>query len=374
MLDLEREHRKDLAIFLHSSFRVSSTWLWSQFRRSDKVIAYYEIFHESLATIERDCLSKVTPTAWPSGHPTGPGYFLEFLPLIRDEGGVEGFDTSMGFAGFIPDAGLCGTLRESERAYITSLIRYAEQLHKTPVLSTKSLGRLRAIKAAFPGKHVLIYRNLFQQWCSYTEQFFLGNPYFLSSIRATIEKNQNDSFCRYLYDLFHLGTPSLDSVDYLCCFVLLHLYLYAQIAYAADLIIDVNHLYNNADYRHSIEQQIVDASGIEVDLTDVRSAIAFSFVAPAKSKEVLDQIKIIANFVIANTSAPEGRAFASKALEDFVEEYRRYHFYASRLVAIAGKEGLLGERDRLRAERDGLFGSTSWRLTAPIRALGNLFR
>ena len=51
-------------------------------------------------------------------------------------------------------------------------------------------------------------------------------------------------------------------------------------------------------------------------------------------------------------------------------------------------DGLLGERDRLRverdvlraerdslrAERDSLLGSTSWRLTAPIRALRNLFR
>jgi hypothetical protein len=36
--------------------------------------------------------------------------------------------------------------------------------------------------------------------------------------------------------------------------------------------------------------------------------------------------------------------------------------------AIAGNDGLHGEPDLLRAERDGM-GSTIWRLTAPIRAL-----
>jgi hypothetical protein len=38
------------------------------------------------------------------------------------------------------------------------------------------------------------------------------------------------------------------------------------------------------------------------------------------------------------------------------------------------RDGLRTERDSLTAERDGLLGSTSWRITAPIRAFGNLFR
>jgi len=289
---------------------------------------------------------------------------------MQDEGGVKGLEASMGLAGFIPEAGLRGSLREPERAYIANLITYTEQMRKTPVLSdTRSLGRLRAIKAAFPGKHVLIYRNLFQQWCSYTEQLLLNNPYFLSTIYTTIERNQHDPFFRYLHHLFPLDTPSPDSVEYFCCFVLLHLYLYAQIADAADLIVDVNHLESDADYRHNIEQQIADASGIEVDLSDVSNAIAFSLIPPAKSSRVLEQLKIIAHPVIANAPTPQGRAFASKVLDDFIEEYKRYYFYAGRL-----HDGLLGECDRLRRERDALLSSTSWRLTAPIRALKNLYR
>jgi len=342
-------------IFLHSSFRVSSTWLWSRFRRSDKVVAYCEVFNEGLATIVRSQLNDITPTSWYSKHPIGAGYFLEFLPFIRDDGGVNEFDAAMSFARFIPPDGIGGTLGASEQKYVMGLIAHAERLGKLPVLSaSRSLGRLRSIKAAFPGFHILVYRNLFQQWCSYTEQCFSGNPYFFSTIRNVIEENKHDHFCRYLHDLFPLHTPEVDSVEYFCCFVLLHLYLYAQIADATDLIIDVNRLANDEDYRHLIGQRITDASGVEIDLSDAINTIAFSFVPPERRAEVLDQLRVIANLVIADAPSPQGRALASKVLGEFVEEYSRYHFYASRLVEVAGSGGLLGERDSFRAERDGL--------------------
>jgi len=342
-------------IFLHSSFRVSSTWLWSRFRQSDRVIAYCEVFHEMLATITRTQLNIVTHSTWYSKHPVGAGYFLEFLPFIRDEGGVDNFTPSMSFERFVPTGGLRGAISETERAYIAGLIAHAERVGKIPVLSaTRSLGRLRAIKTEFPGLHILVYRNLFHQWCSYTEQCLHDNPHFLTTIRTTIEANQHDAFFRHLRDLYPLDIPEIDSADYFCCFVLLHLYLYAQMVDGADLVIDVNRLCSDGDYRHAIEGQIADASQVTIDLSDVRNTIAFSFVVPEKSEQVLDQIKIVADVVIANAPSSQGRAFASKVLTEFAEEYSRYHFYAGALVAVAGNSGLLGQRNRLRAERDGL--------------------
>jgi glycosyltransferase involved in cell wall biosynthesis len=47
---------------------------------------------------------------------------------------------------------------------------------------------------------------------------------------------------------------------------------------------------------------------------------------------------------------------------------------AERDRLAAERDSLRMERDSVAAERDALLGSTSWRLTAPIRALGNLFR
>jgi uncharacterized coiled-coil DUF342 family protein len=344
-------------IFLHSSFRVSSTWLWSRFRRADRVVAYCEVFNERLATIARTELNTLGHDAWYSKHPAGAGYFLEFLPLIQDGGGVSKFDPAMAFDRFIPADGVRGRLGEAEQVYLASLIGRAEALDRIPVLSeTRSLGRLRAIKAEFPGLHILIYRNLFQQWCSYSEQLFHNNPYFFNTIRWTIEASLHDPFCRYLRDVFPLEAHPVDSTNYFCCFILLHLYLYAQAADAADLIIDTNHLAGSSEYRLAIEQQIAETTAVAIDLSSIRNSIAFSFLTHGRLEELMDRLKPVADLAIAGAPSAQGRDFAGKALTDLVEEYTRYEFYAGALAAVAGPRGLLGERDGLAADRDGLRG------------------
>lgn len=375
-------------IFLHSSFRTSSTWLQSRFRGSDRTICYNEVFNERLDVIQRAQLKSLKYDVWCSKHPVDAGYFLEFLPLVRDGGGVESFEAAMAFKLFIPPGGFTGEISEREQTYLAGLIAYADALGKIPVLSeTRTLGRLPAIKAKFPGLHILICRNLFQQWCSYTEQLFLGNSYFLDTIRRIIEESQHDLFCRYLHDLFPLEKPALDSTNYFCCFVLLHLYLYAQVADAADLIIDINRLSIDAAYRCEIERKIGSA-GVVVDLSDVRESVAYSFVTLDTRKELASELKVIADLVISAAPSQQGREFAFRALADFVAECRRYQFYAGPLAAVAGPGGLLGERDclrlerdnlaaerdRLRAKRAALLNSPSWRITRPFRALPKLFR
>jgi hypothetical protein len=342
-------------IFLHSSFRVSSTWLWSRFRRADGVVAYYEVFNEALASLTRGQLNSVRHDAWRSKHPVDAGYFLEFLPLLKNEGGVDKFDAAMSFARFIPAEGTRGEISASEQAYLAGLIAHAEGLGRTPVLSaTRSLGRLPGISRAFPGLHILIYRNLFQQWCSYSEQCFLNNNYFFETIRRTVEENQHDQLFRYLSDLFPLGDPAIDNTNYFYCFTLLHLHIYAQVADAADLIVDMNRLSSEAEYRRAIEQQINDRSGISVDLSGARSSIAFSFAPLGKPEELVSQLKAIADLVISTAPSPQGQALATKALAELVEEYKRYRFYAGQLALAAGTGGLLGERNRLHLERDGI--------------------
>ena len=342
-------------IFLHSSFRVSSTWLWSRFRRADRVMAYCEVFNERLATIKRAELNTLGHDTWYSKHPAGPGYFLEFLPLVRDQGGVCKFHEAMSFERFIPADGVHGALGEAEHVYLASLIGHAETMGKIPVLSaTRSLGRMRAIKAEFPGLHILVYRNLFQQWCSYCEQNFHNNPYFFNTIRWTIEASLHDPFCRYLHELFVLEADPIDNTNYFCCFVLLHLYLYAQVGGVADLIIDTNHLADNGEYRVAIERRIAEASAVAIDLSSIRTSIAFSFSQLGSREELIDRLKPVADLAISGAPSTEGRDLAGKALADLVEEYARYEFYAGSLAAVAGPRGLLGERDRLILERDGL--------------------
>jgi hypothetical protein len=340
-------------IFLHSSFRVSSTWFWSKFRSQQNVIAYREVFHEKLASLFRANWNDMRWDNWNSNHPSGPAYFLEFLPLIKNEGGVDKYDASMAYELFMPREQPGDAISEAERTYLASLIAHAETNNKFPVLScTRSLGRLRAIKASFPGLHILIYRNLFHQWCSYAEQYTCGNPYFLDTIRYTVEASQHDPFFRRLLEAFPLDTPAILNSNYFYCFALLHLYLYSLSVDAADLIVDVNEIAADAANRATIERQIAEASGIAVDISDIRTKVGFSLVRLGSASHLSCQLKGLADLALPRAVSPKAREFASKVLSDLIEEYARYDFYAGRLVKWADPGGLFGECGRLRAERD----------------------
>ena len=344
-------------IFLHSSFRVSSTWLWSHFRRSERVIAYGEVFHETLANITPADIGRLKPNSWYSKHPDGAAYFLEFLPMLGAQGGVEGFAPPMAFEHFVPEGGIRGVLDGGEKAYLGRLIAHAESLGRIPVLSeTRSLGRMHAIKAAFPGFHVLIYRNLFRQWCSYTEQYFYGNPYFFDTIQLTLEHVSTDPFLSLLRDLFPLHEGGIGSVNHFCCFVLMHVYLYAQVADAADLIVDVGLLVRDADYRRGVESRIYEAAGVQLDLSDARNEIGFSFVGRRNHEAAVEQVRILADAVIAAAPSDAGQKLASMAFAELLEQWTEYDNYAGALSKAAGPEGLMGERENLLNERARLVG------------------
>jgi hypothetical protein len=362
-----------MTLFLHSSFRVSSTWLWSRIRSKHQFVAFYEVFNEQLADISSEQLPLHSPDCWHSKHPPGAPYFLEFLPLMRETGGVANYDASMAFDLFIPSEGIDGAISKQEEIYLGGLIEHAESLGKIPLLSCKrGLGRMHAIKSAFSGFHILSYRNLFQQWCSYTSQYFGGQPFFFNTIRRTIESTLHDSFFQYLHDVFPLDRMSIDSSDYFYCFLLLHLYLYGQAADAADLLLDVNRMASDHAYRESVEREIAELTGVDVDFSDAGASIAFSFVKLGKLEDAVCRLKALGDVVLARTTSPRGRELVGKCLADFIAEYRRYDFYAG---ALAGEcHRLSEERNKLVLERDrwgqGTFG---WRLAAPMRALRNLF-
>ena len=61
-------------IFVHSSFRTSSTWMWSCCRRADRTVAYCEVFNEMLASVLRNQINSFHPGAWHSKHPNHAPY------------------------------------------------------------------------------------------------------------------------------------------------------------------------------------------------------------------------------------------------------------------------------------------------------------
>src|SRR5690348_7316763 len=100
-------------VFIHSSWRTSSTWAWLKFRGLSETIGYYEPFHGLMATRTRAEAKSVDYKSWDSRHPPGKPYGLEYVPLIRHSGGVPFADAAMAFEWFVPLGGLRGQLRNN---------------------------------------------------------------------------------------------------------------------------------------------------------------------------------------------------------------------------------------------------------------------
>ena len=270
--------RSNALIFIHSSFRSSSTWIWSKFRADPGVIAYYECFHESLQWMSAKDIEAVRPNVWESGHPAMEPYFNEYLPLLRKEGGIAGFEQSMAFHRFFPANGYGGSLTRAETAYTNRLIARAGRLRRTPCLTCKrSLGRLRALKRSIGGTHIVLQRNLLQQWRSYRAQAELGNPYFFDKLLCTIALNQQEPFIALLGDFIRtqpggsadIVSSELDSDDLLVVFIAFHFYLYLLTFDDSDLVIRTSEL-SDPDCRHITEELLRSCTGLTIDLSDAR--------------------------------------------------------------------------------------------------------
>jgi GR25 family glycosyltransferase involved in LPS biosynthesis len=280
-------------IFLHSSWRTSSTWFWAKFRPLLETVCYYEPFNEDLSTITPDQAASAGYDSWDSRHPPGEPYYLQYLPLIQTAGGVRLFDRPMSLDWFTPVGGLRGTLRDAEVKYLNLLIDHARETGRIPVFGdTRSLGRLWAIKNSFGGLHVFLHRNLWKQWLSYLYYTRRGMRYF-GETTARVIAGSEDHFLAAIADFYAkraLGfrlcrggeenqTPSdnerlrllhsLPESHAFAMFMALHVYLYLHAQLAADLTIDVTKLARDSEYRSRIENQLAQQTGLQVSLSDV---------------------------------------------------------------------------------------------------------
>lgn len=393
---------RDGPIFIHSSFRTSSTWFWTRFRVHRGVLAFNEIFHEVLATLRREDVSRFTSKAWRSNHPSTPPYFQEYLPLIGDEGGVAGYRSEMAFDRLIPADGPRGDIGRDEAAYVAGLIDLAERSGKRPVLScTRSLGRTEALRKRFGGCHIFLYRNLFQQWTSYCSLTENGLPYFANTIFLTLDRNRHDPFLNPLLQLDLRGmTPGGGGIalgtaggeERLVCdeaafdaFIALHLYLSMHAFASTDVSVDVNALARDAAYRASMEEGLSAETGIALDFSSVSESVEFSdFVIEDIAAARRRMERRLVDAVAALDAPPHVAAFGRKLVEEALEEAARVRLHsraarrvleatraeltakeAKLSVAEAELEAVNGERDHLRAH----LAAREARLDAEIRAV-----
>lgn len=331
-------------VFIHSSWRASSTWLWAKLRAAPTTIAYCEVFHERLASLTTAYLRENDFSRWASKHPEAAPYFLEFAPLVGVDGAVPGYDRRMAVEWFFPRNGLGGALDAAERNYVQGLICSAEARRKIPVLTdTRTLGRFRAIADAFPGRHVLLVRNAFHQWASYTEQWAHGNSYFMDMLFGTLAGARGDPFARLLIDWFVQEDRSPTNAATFQLFLLFHLYLYAHAYDAADLVVDVNRVADEADHRAAVEAALSEAVGSPIDLSDARTPFGLSLFSVDFRAAFIDTIEQFFKLMIDGSVSVEAAQFASRTKDDALAEWERCEFYggparaffAARTTAIA---------------------------------------
>lgn len=391
----------NLAVFVHSSFRTSSTWLWLAFRRNSAVRAYYEVFNESLAGMSPRDIAKNRFDVWNSKHPSADPYFLEFMKLVSPGGGVLGFLPDMAFGTFVPSDGLDGRLTARETSYISSLIAAAAEDGQKPVLTfCRSLGRVGAIKQHFGGWHIFLYRNLFRQWMSYLSQYYSGFAYFLSATHRTITLNQHDPFFALLAKRYISGDGDFggftDIERAFGGFVGLHLYLSMKAFAVADQVIEADRLADDPDYVIETQSTIVQKAGLVVDLTDARKSIESTGAKPYAPKDLADVVDELLAEAARHLGAVQGSAcynFGAKLGADLLDEEANYRHYThsfeqqlamnlaenkAALECKASLESSLAEatirvrelEQRLRSMKK----SASWRLTKPLRASARLVR
>jgi len=279
-------------IFIHSSWRTSSTWFWSKFRQLPSTLAFFEPFNQFLDTITVEQALEFNHQIWSSRHsPTEP-YCFEYLPLIRRSGGVRLFKGDFPFDWFIPDGGLRGKLRREEIRYVALLLREAQHRGRVPILGCcRSLGRMAALKEVFGGLNIFLARNLWRHWMSYVALRETGDPFFYDTVPLLVNR-LDDPFLTYLasYYLDRVATPpdeacvsqavgtprgqellaTLPEADMFGMFMGLHIYLYLNAEMSADVTVDTTRMARDKKYRSAIEDEIRQRTHLPISFGDSR--------------------------------------------------------------------------------------------------------
>ena len=315
-------------IFLHSSFRTGSTWLWSKFRENLDCYCYYEVFNEILGTLNFRNISK-SASDWNSHHPSGAPYFSEFSPLLDKEKGIIGFDQDMSLADFFLDSDDDLNRVSRTEAYLTSLVDLGRHNGRVPVLScTRSIGRVRLIKRKIGGTHILIKRRLLNQWFSYSNQASHHNPFFFKTVIDLVKANHADDFISMVRSM--LDENDISQVNFgtdhdviLIAFIAIHIYMYVKYSDNFDIIIDFQKGSSKKDIQ-KVAQTIKNFTTVDVDLSDYRETIS----APSKLIRDLDRVFIMVRSLFAKgipgVEDEKLRHIVDEELADFRQGYEQY--------------------------------------------------
>lgn len=267
--------------------------------------------------IDRQTASSFGPSSWNSHHPEAEPYFLEYLDFIGVNGGIGRYRAEMAYDSYIPIGGVDGELRDKEKKYLSLLIDGAHKFNLTPALcATRSLARSRAIKKEFGGTHLLLTRNLHEQWCSFSENAAGGNRYFFDCLMRQVAASRSDPFLGQLSCLADKSQNNANSAEFYALFLLFQLYSNAVAFDACHIHIDSTEIAKSEIKRHAVAKSLSRLLHSEIDLSDARTHVSYSTLESKHRK----QAELLARQFLPELVAPNASIECQEYVRTAFEE------------------------------------------------------
>jgi hypothetical protein len=300
---------RSVPVFLHSSWRAASTYVWAKFRAIPQAYCYFEPLNEHLATATQRLIDRHRPWSYAHHPKLDAPYLEEFRPLIRAEGGVPGFPAELTYGRYRLDR--TAVLPELER-YFATLADFARCHDKTPVFGmVRSDLRMGWFRHHVPGTHIFIRRHPRRQFMSCLRQMANGNPYFIERWMVILGNNRDDPAFGPLLTLVdvpaYAGEPQLRDLFYrmqarqapmhhnYMMFYFLHLLATRDLPASCDLVIDVDRLGRDPEAVEEIEARIAEETGAQISFADCRpetyeSSLDWSAAHFARLESIVEQV------------------------------------------------------------------------------------
>lgn len=354
-------------VFIYSGFRTSSSWFWNKFRNNPLACAYYEPFNNILADLKGDSILAVRPNSWRSHHPFQAGYLAEYGSMLGEMPGVPFFPSGdQDSDRFVGSLGVERALDPDIEAYVANLVKSAQNRGRIPVLACpRMLGRVAGLRNSFAGYHILLIRNLFQQWNSFSGQARFGNGGFLQILLKTTKISQNDKYISYLSNFFEIEERSdfdkwmskSNSDKVFCYFVGFHLYFLMMARRHVDLVVDVNQLVRRgAVYQSEVSRLIAAQTRLQIDLGDARESVDYPLYPLASVEDCQALVRTMADrLLLSEARDDQDQRFVEDLIADLWEEHARFTTAtAGAAEVIAGEIVRAQDEARRRAAAEAL--------------------
>lgn len=270
------------AIYLHSSWRAASTYVWAKFRQRPDAYCYFEPLNEHLATATPEFIDSFRP--WINAHhpKLDAPYLEEFRPLICPGGGVAGFPRHLTFGRY---CAVDNAVLPELKSYLDMLGRHADRFGRRPVYGcVRTDLRVGWFRANTAGTHIFVRRDPRRQFVSLLNQAKQGNSYFLLCCLVILAHNLDEPAFAPLFSVLDMpalmkshGVRELARRRFAHDAPLRELYvifyfmrlLARQLGEArCDLAIDVDRLSLDSSYRHETEVRVDDLTGMAISFAD----------------------------------------------------------------------------------------------------------